>query len=119
MEIDQGWIVALITGIAIPLLGLKLAPGTLGRLLFASQERENTALAALMDIAKSSVDGMVKMSSSMQQIATNQSGHGRDSDLRWQMERDMLIEIVGTVGEIKDSQKVLIGILAERDNGAG
>jgi len=112
MEIDQGWIVALITGIAIPLLGLKLAPGTLGRLLFASQERENSALATLSDVTREAIAGWRESSTRNATLEVQQTGMERDATYRYQHTSNRLDDIDLKIAKV-------IRILAERDNGAG
>lgn len=97
-------------------LGGFLAKSRLSDVIVSGSEREKTAVSTMAGILDKAMDGLVRMSVSVESMAGALAGHERDSNLRWQTERDLLRAIQADVTEMRQRHETLVRVLSERNN---
>lgn len=79
--------------------------GRVGDVIVAKSVQQTTAVDTMARILDKAVDGLVKMAGAQQQMAGEIAGHKTDSNLHWQSNRELLIEILQLLKEIKAQNK--------------
>jgi len=112
---DVNIIAAFVAGVIIPLIIAVLGKEPLGRLLSARQDRESTALSALIHLAQESIAGWRESNSAVMALSTGLDAYKTDTSASDTRIYAAIMNQGRILGSVESRVTALVSILAGRD----